>query len=304
MGPHLPRHVRLPVVRGGLTFAALSLATALVAGCRASEDERSGAPAAAVIHLVDATGHELTLPRPAERVVSLVPSATQTLYAMGADDVLVGRTDFDTEVWAADLPSVGAGLGPNLEALIALEPDLVVSFAGSQDPRTPARLDELGVPQLAVRPDRVEDIYATAKLLGEATGFEHAADSLVAAIQDGLAEVSARAEKLPTVRFAYVLGGSPPWVSGPGTYIDEVVSMVGGVNAFSDLHALYTSVSPEELVTRDIEVVLVGSQGAFDAALAPGARVAVVGDLLEIPGPDVVDAAYQVADALHGRSLR
>lgn len=304
MGPHLPRHVRLPVVRGGLTLATLSLAATLVAGCRADESDGGRPSSGAAIRLVDATGHELTLPHAAERVVSLVPSATQTLHALGADRVLVGRTDFDAEPWVSDVPSVGAGLGPDLEELVALDPDLVVRFAGSQDPRTPAKLDELGIPQLAVRPDRVEDIYTTAELLGDATGFVEAADSLVDAIRGGLAEASRRADALPEVRFAYVLGGSPPWVSGPGTYIDQVVAMVGGVNAFSDLDALYTSVSPEALLTRNIEVVLVGSSGVFDPSLAPGARVEVIGDILEIPGPDVVDAAYRVAEALHGRSLR
>ncbi len=304
MGPHLPRHVRLPGVRGGLTLATLSLAAALAAGCRADESDGGRPSGETAIRLTDAAGQEVTLPRAAERVVSLVPSATQTLHALGADRALVGRTDFDDEPWLSGVPSVGAGLGPNLEELVALDPDLVVRFAGSQDPRTPARLDELGIPQLAVRPDKVEDIYGTAELLGKATGLEAAADSLVEAIRDGLAEASRRAASLPEVRFAYVLGGSPPWVSGPGTYIDQVVSMVGGVNAFSDLDALYTSVSPEALLTRDIEVVLVGSSGVFDPSLAPGARVEVIGDVLEIPGPGVVDAAYRVAEALHGRSLR
>ena len=278
------------------------------AGSGDSSDAGAGSASAAAgpdeVRLVDAAGATLVLPRPARRIVSLVPSATETLRAMGVDGVLVGRTDFDTQEWALGLPSVGGGLEPNLEAIVALEPDLVVRFAGEQDPRTPARLDALGVPHLGVRPDRVEDIYRTARLLGEATGHVAAADSLVAALRTGLGTASARARVLPRLRVAYVLGGTPPWVAGPGTYIDEVVALVGGDNVFADLGALYASVSPEELRTREIDVVLLSTRGTYDRSLTPGARVELVGDALEIPGPGVVEAAYHVGALLHGRSLR
>ena len=80
--------------------------------------------------------------------------------------------------------------------------------------------------------------------------------------------------------------------------------MVGGDNVFSDLGTLYASVSPEQMRTRDIQVVLVSGAGDFDPGLAPGARVEVVGNAFEIPGPGVVDAAFQVGALIHGRSLR
>ncbi len=282
----------------------LALAAWLSLGCT-SEGPGRGPESDATpgeVRLVDAAGVELVLARPARRVVSLVPSATETLRAMGAADVLVGRTDFDTAPWAAALPSVGGGIEPNLEALVALEPDLVVRFAGEQDPRTPSRLDALGVPHLAVRPDRIEDIYGTARLLGDATAYAAAAGALIERIRDGLATVAASVRGLERVQVAYVLGGTPPWVAGPGTYIDEVVSLAGGDNVFADLGALYSAVSPEELRTRDIQVILLSTGATYDRSLTPGARVEVVGDALEIPGPGVVDAAYRVAELLHGRS--
>jgi iron complex transport system substrate-binding protein len=283
----------------------LALTTWVGLACTSGEESRAdpeGEAAAGEVRLVDAAGVELVLHGPARRVVSLVPSATETLRAMGAAGVLVGRTDFDTAPWVATLPSVGGGIEPNLEALVALEPDLVVRFAGEQDPRTPSRLDALGIEHLAVRPDRIADIYETARLLGEATGYAAAADSLVETIRGGLATVAASVRGLERVQVAYVLGGTPPWVAGPGTYIDEVVSLAGGENVFADLGALYSAVSPEELRTRDIQVVLLSAGAAYDRSLAPGARVEVVGDALEIPGPGVVDAAYHVAELLHGRS--
>ena len=298
-----PRRVGL--TRKPIARAAVWLCATLVSASCAPEppsDQANGAVRS--IHVSDASGAEVALAGPARRIVSLVPSATQTLRSIGAEDALVGRTDFDREAWSSALPSVGRGIEPNLESIVALQPDLVIRFGGSQDPRTARRLDELGIEHLAVRPDHLEDIYRTASILGVVTGHEEAADSLVESIRRGLLELSAKAATLPRMRVAYVLGGTPPWVSGPGTYIDEIVSLVGGDNVFRDLSVLYSSVSPEQLLTRDIDVVLYSGAATFDRALAPWARLANVGDVLEIPGPDVVDAAYRVAELLHGRSLR
>ncbi|HSH76462.1 MAG TPA: helical backbone metal receptor [Longimicrobiales bacterium] len=288
----------------------LVLTAGLLPGCAVGERDVAadgsglGEVSPAAIRVVDAAGAELTLAGPARRVVSLVPSATETLHAMRAQNVLVGRTDFDTARWAAHLPSVGGGIQPNLEALVALRPDLVIRFAGEQDPRTPGRLDALGIPHLAVRPDRVEDIYDTAQLLGSATGHVREADSLVAEIREGLASIVERVRRLPRIRVAYVLAGSPPWVVGPGTYIDQVVSMAGGDNVFSDLGALYSAVSPEELRAREVEVVLISSDGQYDRTLTPDARLERVPSALELPGPGVVQAAERLTELLHGRSLR
>jgi iron complex transport system substrate-binding protein len=288
-------------------FTAGALLLACACACAPGE-AGDGATARYVgsdaIRLVDAAGLEVVLPGPAGRIISLVPSATESLRAMGRDDVLVGRTDYDTQAWAGALPSVGGGLEPNLEAIVALKPDLVVRFGGEQDLRTPARLLELGIPSLAVRPDRIEDIYRTIELLGLAIGDDAAADSLAQHIHDGLAAAEAAVGRLPRLRVAYVLGGTPPWVAGPGTYIDQVVSLMGGDNAFADLELLYTGVSPEEFRTRSIDVVLVSAAGDFDSALAPAARVEVVGGALEIPGPGVVDAAYLIGEHMHRRTLR
>ncbi len=282
-------------------LAAVLLATVLGAACEAREPRSEST---AGIRLIDAAGRELALPGPARRIVSLVPSATQTLAVLGHRDRLVGRTDFDQETWLTDVPSVGGGLEPNLEAIVALRPDLVIRFAGEQDARTPARLDELGIAHAAIRPDRIADVYAAVELLGAVTGSAARADSVVVAIRAQLAAVEARVADLPRQRVVYVLGGTPPWVAGPGTYVNEVVELVGGTNVFADLSALYTAVSPEELRIRDIDVVLVSDLGQFDASLAPGARIVAVGDALELPGPHVADAAWHVAELLHDSRLR
>jgi iron complex transport system substrate-binding protein len=288
--------------RGRPSFALLALWLWVAPACRAPDpgvSERAG-DAAPGIALTDADGRALRLPRPAERVVSLVPSATLTLQALGAGALLVARTDHDTASWMAALPSVGGGLQPSLEAIVAARPDLVIRFAGPQDTRTPAALDGLGIPSLAIRPDRISDVLESVRLLGAATGRAAAADSLARSLRSGLDSVRAAFAGRPTVQVAYVLGGEPPWVAGPGTYIQELLEIAGGRNAFEDLGSLYAAVSVEEFLARRIEVILTPDAGRLDPRIAAGSRVVAVGGALELPGPGVAAAARLVALLLHG----
>lgn len=312
-----PPHRRTcPAATTPQALAALCLlaATAGLGGCGGTEtpgpDHEEGAerlrptdaPNSSGDSIVfsDAAGRRHALARPARRIVSLVPSATETIHAIGADARLVGVTDYDLWPWADTLPSVGGGLDPNLEALIALRPDVVVRFEGEQDPRTPTRLDELGIRHVAVRPVSLDDVYETNRIVGALTGRREAADSLTRKIRQGLTDLSESVSSLPRKRVAFMLGGSPPWVSGPGTYVSDILGIVGGDNVFADLGRPYAPVSPEELRSREIDVVLVSRAGTYDAALTPDARIEVVGDALDAPGPDVVAGARSVAQAIHG----
>jgi cobalamin transport system substrate-binding protein len=285
--------------RTSLLWAAVILSGTSLSSCHAASRRAPDATGVDSILVTDADGHTVALPGPARRIVSLVPSATLTLGALGARNTVVARTDFDTVSWAKSLPSVGGGLHPSVEDIVAMHPDLVVRFGGPQDTRTPARLDELGIPQLAIRPDRIEDVLHIVTLLGRVTGMDVAADSLVRALRSGLDSVRQSVGGLPRVRAAYVLGGSPPWVAGPGTYIDQLIRLGGGVNVFDDLGSEYASVSPEELVARHIDVVLTPPGGHLDRSLVPGAAVREVSGALELPGPAVRDAARDVAHLLH-----
>lgn len=283
-------------------LAAALLASALVAGCADTPDPP--AVAAGPNEFTDAEGRLHSFDTPARRIVSLVPSATETLRAIGAEAALAGRTDYDRQPWVADIPSVGGGLEPNIEVILSLQPDLVIRFGGEQDPETPRRLDDLGIRHVAVRPTSLENIHVTTDIVGRVAGRTAQADSLSDAIRAGLDSLARSAAALPTLRFAYILGGTPPWVAGPATYIEEVLTLLGGINVFADLEAPYAAVSPEALRSRQIDVVLVGERGQYDESLTPGARIEEIGDALENPGPGVVEAARLVAEAMHGRTLR
>lgn len=284
---------RLPVL-----VLLLAMATG---GCgTASDDPRNEPPAASAGTVVDADGRAVPLHPTAERIVSLVPSATLTLGALGAGDALVARTDYDTASWALHLPSVGGGLNPNLEAIAAATPDLVIRFGGPQDTRTPAALDGLGIRHLAIRPDGIADIVHVVEVLGALTGRVGEAATVAGAVRAGLDSVRAERPAGPPLRVAYVLGGTPPWVAGPGTFVHELLVVVGARNAFGDLGSLYAAVSVEEFVAREVDVVLAPDPGRLDPRVRGRSRVLAVGDALELPGPGVVEAARHLARLLSG----
>lgn len=256
------------------------------------------------VSIDDASGRTVTLREPARRIVSLVPSATRTLVELGAVDRLVGRTRYDTAPpRVAALPSVGGGLRPSLEALVELRPDLVIRFAAEADLRTPRRLDELGIAHFAVEPETIDDVRRTVRRLGVLVGRTGAADSLVRRLDAGLRRVRDAVDTLPRIPAAYVLGGEPPRVAGPGTFIDELLGVAGARNVFGDAPAGYPQVSPEAFLARSPRVIVV-PDGA-SAPDVPGARLErVPGSLVEDPGPGLHRAARALARALHPGALR
>lgn len=318
--------MRRPFLSRGFTLGLLAIFPALSAlafpGCApANGDSSSGpdpggeargasepvagssAPGAFPVHIEDASGSSLIFQEPPTRIVSLVPSATRTLQALGAQSLLVGRTEYDTGNALAHLPSVGGGLQPSLETLVALDPDLVIRFAGESDLATPKRLDDMGVRHFAVRLDRVEDVRALVAELGALTGLQDRAGELAAEMDATLGEIQRRVKGRPRVRVAYILGGNPPWVAGPGTFIDELLASAGGENSFSDLEALYGPVSPEEFLVREIDLLLAPEGGEVFLPSA-GIPLLRVSSALELPGPDLAQAAWHLAELLHPEVFR
>ena len=264
-----------------------------------TDHEFKGFPAT----LTDAAGRSWVFEAPPGRIVSLVPSATRTLEALGVRSRLVGRTAFDTAASLIDLPSVGGGLNPSLEILLALRPDLVIRHAGESDRATPLRLDEVGVRHFAVRPERIQDVRDLIRDLGRVTGREIQADSLLEDLDASFEEIRTRIAGRPPVRVAYLLGGNPPWVAGPGTFIHELLVAAGGENPFGDLKAPYGPVSPEEFLVRDIQLVL-APEGSEVFLPSPSPPLVRVSPNMELPGPDLPRFLRELALLLHPQVFR
>ena len=267
------------------------LVAPIAAGCPPNGEPDGPQAHVGPVRVTDAAEHTHVLSGPAVRVVSLVPSATETMKALGVGDRLVGRTDHDAP-WTDAVPSVGGGIGPSVEAIVALAPDIVIRFEGRDDAATAARLGDLGVRTVAVRPSTIAGLLSQVRLVGAVTGVHRRADSLITEIEGALADIRTRTrEREPLPSVAFVLPGTPPWVAGADSYVHELIDVAGGRNVFADLSASFATVSPEELLARSPEVVLVSRGLAWDRRLAPDARVVDVGERITIPGPEIVDVA-------------
>lgn len=254
--------------------------------------------------------------------MSLVPSVTETIIAMGAGDRLIARTRYDEQQALADLPSLGGGLDPNLEFLTVLEPDLVILFAeGGQGTALGDRLAALGMEWYGVRVETVADFERTASNLGKLAGLEARADSLVAHAREQFAAAGALWLGQPMTSVVYLVQHDPLMVAGPGTFVDSVLAAAGADNVFGDARDPWPVVSLEQVVWRDPAFVIVpaagdGPVGAAAAAArlaeAPGWRavpavgagrvVAVDAALFSRPGPRMGEAAVALATLLRDRS--
>ena len=222
-----------------------------------------GPPGSDAVAITDDAGRPVALAQPARRIVSLSPSVTELLFALGAGDRVVGRTTWcDYPPAALAVPSVGDGLNPNIEAVAGRRPDLVVLYRSALNETAAQQFARLGVAAVLLRQDRLEDVGRAARLLGRLTGRAAAGDSIAEAMARLLTSTPADARPAPLARLAFVVWDNPPIVIGAGSYLDQLATLAGGVNVFHDIGAASAAVSLETLAVRDPDVIVVLSDNA------------------------------------------
>lgn len=257
----------------------------------------------------------------AQRIISLAPSNTEIVFALGCGERLVGRSDAcDYPPDARAVPSVGS-LYPRLgvERLVVLTPDLVLA-AGVTSADDVALLERLGLRTFATSiARRLDDIYCDIRAIGALVGCPGAADELIERMR---ARVTAVVEGRPDgsrPRVLYEIDATDPtrpWSAGRGSFIDQLISLAGGENVISS-ESDYLQVSLETLIVRDPEVILLGSSkhggvrredvlarrgwGSI-SAVRTGAVHPFDDDLVSRPGPRVVDGLETIASLLRGGS--
>lgn len=214
------------------------------------------APGAGAV-VVDDFGDSLRLAAPARRVVSLNPVMTEFLLAIGARDRLVGRTHWDLGP-AADIPDVGDGMQPNVEAILAQRPDLVLLYQSESNRPAARRLRSAGVMTLTLRTDRVADLARVAPIVGAAVGLEPAARAASDSVAATIAAVAASSAPTQRPTLFWHIWDAPVITIGAGSYLDELVEAAGGRSIFHDLPAASPQVALEEIVRRDPMYVLAG----------------------------------------------
>jgi len=228
----------------------LVAALAVLVGCRPPPPARTGT------RITDDAGDTVTLALPARRIVSLNPAATELLFALGAGNAVIGRTawcDYPPEAKA--VPSLGDGISPNLEAIVARKPDLVLLYTSGQNLEAVRRLAQLGIPALRLRTDSLSDVPRLARLLGRLTSREPAADSLVRAFDEDLARATTQpADHRPTVFL--LVWDQPPMTVGRGSFLTELLERAGAENLFGDVASSSAPVSIEAVAARNPDVIL------------------------------------------------
>ncbi|HET9035073.1 MAG TPA: helical backbone metal receptor, partial [Myxococcaceae bacterium] len=221
------------------------------------------------VRLVDDSGDTLALAAPARRVVSLIPAATEILFAIGAGPLVVGRTQYcDYPPEAHAVPSLGDGIKPSIEAVLGQNPDLVVLYHSGQNAAVAGRLHELGIPALRLNTDLLSDVPRVARVLGTLTGHRRGADSVIAVFDTALAHATAPPEG-PRPSVLLLVWEQPPMTVGRGSFLSELVERAGGRNAFGDVTASSGVVSIEAVAARNPDLIYTTAEGPSTFARRP-----------------------------------
>jgi iron complex transport system substrate-binding protein len=264
------------------------------------------------IPVVDDAGREIELRGPARRIVSLVPSVTATIVALGASDRLVARTRYDQDLALAGLPSLGGGLDPSLEGIVDLRPDLVIAWNARDDRALVPRLRAAGIPVYSAQIQDTTAIFTTIDRIGRLLGSGSRADSVASALRDTLRAVADDVPAGSRPRALYLIAEDPPRTAGPSTFIGQAIAIAGADPVFSDLAEPWPIVSLEAVIAArpDAIVLPVGSglpgrdalmrrAGWRDLpAVREGRVVEIEADLLARPGPDLGRAARALREGL------
>jgi len=275
--------------------------------------------------LVDDHGYKTDLTAYPDKIISVAPSCTEILYAIGAGDKVVAVTDYDdypydfaTLIAADNMTSVGDFTAPNLEVIYSLDPDLILASGGVQTESVDT-LRERGYKVLVLDPISVDGVLKNIELVGNATGKHAEATALVNDLTrriDAVAEKVADAAK-PKVYYEVYYETTSSWTIGANAWQTELIEKAGGTNVFGDQQIDYYQYQVEALIDRNPDVIVLpaggmgtGEQASLDAVKARSGwdttnavqndRVYQINpNIIERAGPRVVDAIEQLAEFFH-----
>ena len=296
----------------------------LLAAC-AGQPAPDQTPTSAPITLTDGLGRTVQLASPGQRVVSLAPSTTEILFAIGAGAQVVGRDAFsDYPEEAKSVPDIGGGFGElNTEVILAQKPDLVLA-SDLTPPEQVKSLEGLGLVVFSLEdPKDFEGLYESIRQVAQLTGHTAQAEELISGLERRVAAVR---EKLSSVSerplVFYELDGTDPnapWTPGPGSFVDHLITLAGGENLGGSLGSEWVQVSIEELIAKDPELILIGdatwggvtledvrARSGWDSlkAVQSGNLFVFDDNLVSRPGPRLVDGLEAMAKLLHPDLIR
>ena len=301
---------RLVVVAGVRALAAVVLGAALVLAAV------SPAPA---LTIVDMLGREVTLAASPRRIISLVPSATELIFALGGEERLVGRTDYcDYPEAAKTKPSVGGMISPSLETIVALKPDVVIATTSGNREETFTKLTQIGIPVYAIHAHRIAEVLEVTARLGELTGRQAAVTTLVAEFERRLRAVTDAVRAYRRPRVLYVVWPDPLLVPARDAIVTELIGLAGGDSITAGERGDYPRFSIEAAVARGPEVIMLARHGTGTGPMArdkwdrltslPAVKAGrihpVDGNLMHRYGLRLLDGVEGLARAIHPEAFR
>ena len=301
----------LPFALAALTlFAARFTGCAKAVGAPGQKDGEAGNRR----NFTDGLGRVVSVATNPQRIISLAPNVTEILFALGLENRVAGVTSYcDFPEAAKAKEKIGDTLQPNLEKISSLKPDLVVVSTASQLENLTRRLDQLSIPVYVTNPRAVRDVVASIRSLGEVTGTSERALAVAAEMERRIAAVERRVGALPRPSVLYALQTGPLITVGRNTFINDLINLAGGKSISADEAAEYPQFSRETVIARAPEVIVAPSSHGVelvkesdlrrDFAMTPAIRsnriVWVTPDLVDRPGPRIVDGLEQLAKGLH-----
>ena len=279
------------------------------------QDSRKATNQAGTKIITDGTGRSVAVPLQVQRVVSLAPNLTETVYALGLEDKLVGDTIYcDTPAAATRKPHIGAPLTPSLEAIVALHPDLVLATAINRW-ETVEAITKLGIPVYTVEPRTVRDMLESISELGDVLGAHEQGVALTAKLQGTLDNLQTGLRDKPLVHVLFVVWEDPLITIGQNTFIADALRWAGAESVIISKQD-WPQISMEEVLRLEPDYIVLTSNhaGTDDSdqvrdlrsrgvwnqieAVKLG-RIVVVGEEVTRPAPGLVEVVVQLAHGLH-----
>ena len=301
------RKIRLKVY--GLRFTVLAFFL-MLAACGWHQGQVAVADT-----VTDDYGRTVVVPAAPQRVVSLSPAVTEIMFALGAQDLLVGRTDFCVYPDAAgDIPSIGGISNLNVERILSMQPDLIIS--GSMvGKKFTDQFDQMGTPMVCViEKPKFEALYDNIKAIGKLVGKEHEADSLIENLKLRMESLLAHGDssqntQLPSVYYVVGFGAGGNFTAGGNTFINDIIRMAGGRNIAEDIEGW--SYSLEALVKEDPNFIIVRREdsAAFCgmkpynrlSAVKNGHVIGIVSGTLDLQVPRNIDAVLYLRKRMNNK---
>ncbi len=252
-----------------------------------------------------------------QRIVSMAPSLTEILFALGLDDEVVAVSNgSDYPPAAAQLKKIGTFWEPDIEAVIASKPDLVVTLGFGRHLDFARRLERIGYGCLAVEIEKVDELFEGIDEIGKATGAGVEAQKLIEDMRKRMTLISSRIERFKKVRVLYVVQREPLRVAGRDTFINEMIELAGGENAIGATVHKYPPIGAEQLIVCGAQVIIeplmgggdiaASQQGALEfwsryqevPAVREGRIYVIDGDAVSRLGPRLPDAIDKIAACL------